>query len=222
MDDPWIPYQSAEARVRVYGPTWALPQGQYTCLAYLRQLASAWREYGGALCEEGTWDRLSVEARFERRRIFCVSFMRGVRGRLTREKAREAHDDPGGHALMRDELRTLEQWLAQGGVRWQRRSGPPALWSEDGYQAGLSARVRLGVRGGTRGPRGDHRVGHAEAAHPLLQSGAQRIMWTELTVREAYGRVAEPWEVANVMVFLASDNASYMTGETVSVSSQQA
>ena len=41
-----------------------------------------------------------------------------------------------------------------------------------------------------------------------------------ITTREAFGRAAEPWEVANVMVFLASDYASYMTGEVVSVSSQ--
>ena len=42
----------------------------------------------------------------------------------------------------------------------------------------------------------------------------------ELVGREAFGRSAEPWEVANVMVFLASDYASYLTGEVVSVSSQ--
>ena len=35
-----------------------------------------------------------------------------------------------------------------------------------------------------------------------------------------FGRAAEPWEVANVIVFLASDYATYMTGENVSVSSQ--
>mgnify|MGYP000427255934 CR=1 FL=1 len=44
----------------------------------------------------------------------------------------------------------------------------------------------------------------------------------ELKQREAFGRAAEPWEVANVMVMLASDYASYMTGEVVAVSSQQA
>ena len=41
-----------------------------------------------------------------------------------------------------------------------------------------------------------------------------------LQSKEAFGRAAEPWEVANVMVFLASDLSSYMTGEVVSVSSQ--
>jgi 3-oxoacyl-[acyl-carrier protein] reductase len=44
----------------------------------------------------------------------------------------------------------------------------------------------------------------------------------ELTAREAFGRYAEPWEVANVIVFLASGYSSYMTGEILSVSSQRA
>ena len=42
----------------------------------------------------------------------------------------------------------------------------------------------------------------------------------ELKQREAFGRAAEPWEVANVIVFLASGYSSYMTGEVVAVSSQ--
>jgi 3-oxoacyl-[acyl-carrier protein] reductase len=42
----------------------------------------------------------------------------------------------------------------------------------------------------------------------------------ELASREAFGRAATPGEVANVMVFLASDYAAYMTGEVISVSSQ--
>ncbi len=42
----------------------------------------------------------------------------------------------------------------------------------------------------------------------------------ELSRREAFGRGAEVGEVATVIAFLASDYASYMTGEVVSVSSQ--
>jgi len=49
--------------------------------------------------------------------------------------------------------------------------------------------------------------------------GAEELL-AELETREAFGRAAEPWEVANVIIFLASDLASYMTGEIVSVSSQ--
>jgi 3-oxoacyl-[acyl-carrier protein] reductase len=42
----------------------------------------------------------------------------------------------------------------------------------------------------------------------------------DLRARELFGRGAETWEVANVIVFLASDYSSYMSGEVVSVSSQ--
>ncbi|MGW1839525.1 SDR family oxidoreductase [Streptomyces sp. NPDC002067] len=58
------------------------------------------------------------------------------------------------------------------------------------------------------------------AMHPHLAKVAGAELLAELRTREAFGRAAEPWEVANVMVFLASDYASYLTGEVVSVSSQ--
>ena len=60
------------------------------------------------------------------------------------------------------------------------------------------------------------------AMHPFLAKVTTEELLGELTAQEAYGRPAEVWEVANVMVFLASDYASYMTGETVAVSSQRA
>jgi 3-oxoacyl-[acyl-carrier protein] reductase len=58
------------------------------------------------------------------------------------------------------------------------------------------------------------------AMHPFLSKVTSEELLADLTEREAFGRGAEPWEVANVIVFLASDYASYMTGEVVSVSSQ--
>ncbi len=58
------------------------------------------------------------------------------------------------------------------------------------------------------------------AVHKFLVKVTTQELLDQLTDREAFGRAAEPWEVANVIVFLASDYASYMTGETVSVSSQ--
>ncbi|MFE1414128.1 SDR family oxidoreductase [Streptomyces sp. NPDC058746] len=60
------------------------------------------------------------------------------------------------------------------------------------------------------------------AMHPHLVKVTSEELLAELTSREAFGRYAEPWEVANVIVFLASGYSSYMTGETVSVSSQHA
>ncbi|GAA4843488.1 SDR family oxidoreductase [Saccharopolyspora rosea] len=56
--------------------------------------------------------------------------------------------------------------------------------------------------------------------HPHLAKVTDEQTLAELTAREAFGRSAQPWEVANVIVFLASDYSTYLTGEVVSVSNQ--
>ena len=58
------------------------------------------------------------------------------------------------------------------------------------------------------------------AMHPHLVKVTTPELLEELTAREALGRYAEPWEVANVIVVLASGYSSYLTGEIVSVSNQ--
>ena len=58
------------------------------------------------------------------------------------------------------------------------------------------------------------------AMHAFLSKVTTDELLDELTTREAFGRAAEPWEVANVIAFLASGYATFMTGEVVSVSSQ--
>jgi 3-oxoacyl-[acyl-carrier protein] reductase len=58
------------------------------------------------------------------------------------------------------------------------------------------------------------------AMHEHLAKVTTDELLAHLGAREAFGRAALPWEVANVIVFLASDLASYLVGEVVSVSSQ--
>ena len=60
------------------------------------------------------------------------------------------------------------------------------------------------------------------AMHDFLKKASTPEELEALSKVEAFGRAAEVWEVANVMMFLASDYAGYMVGEIVSVSSQRA
>jgi 3-oxoacyl-[acyl-carrier protein] reductase len=60
------------------------------------------------------------------------------------------------------------------------------------------------------------------AMHAYLKKTASEDLLARLASQEAFGRPAEVWEMANIMVFLASDYASYLVGEVISASSQRA
>ena len=59
------------------------------------------------------------------------------------------------------------------------------------------------------------------AMNPHLSKTSSDELIAQLESKEAFGRGAEPWEIANIILFLASDLSSYMTGEVVSASSQR-
>jgi len=89
-------------------------------------------------------------------------------------------------------------------------------------KAGVMALTRCAaIEAATRGVR-INAVSPSLAMHANLAKVTSDELLAELTQREAFGRYAEPWEIANVIVFLASDYSSYMTGEVVSVSNQHA
>jgi 3-oxoacyl-[acyl-carrier protein] reductase len=58
------------------------------------------------------------------------------------------------------------------------------------------------------------------ARHKFLEKTSSSELLDRLAGGEAFGRAAEPWEVAATIAFLASDYSSYLTGEVISVSSQ--
>ena len=89
-------------------------------------------------------------------------------------------------------------------------------------KAGVMALTRCaGVEGAELGIR-VNAIAPSLAVHPFLHKVTSKELLAELESKEAYGRGSEVWEQANVMMFLASDYSSYMTGETISVSSQHA
>jgi 3-oxoacyl-[acyl-carrier protein] reductase len=87
-------------------------------------------------------------------------------------------------------------------------------------KAGVMALTRCAAIEAAPGNVRVNAVAPSLAVHEHLAKVMPQEAIDERVTREAFGRSAEPWEVANVIVFLASDYSAYMTGEVVSVSSQ--
>ncbi|HKC29526.1 MAG TPA: SDR family oxidoreductase [Jatrophihabitans sp.] len=123
----------------------------------------------------------------------------------------------------------LQRMVAQGGGGAIVNNASVIGWRAQAGQAHYAA-AKAGVMALTRCAALDaaphnirvNAVAPSLAMHPHLAKVTSEELLAELTKQEAFGRYAEPWEVANVMLFLASDYASYLTGEVVSVSSQHA
>jgi len=121
----------------------------------------------------------------------------------------------------------LRQLVAQGGGGAVVNNASVIGWRAQQGQAHYAA-AKAGVMALTRCAALDvaehgirvNAVSPSLAMHPHLAKVTSDELLAELTDREAFGRYAQPWEVANVMVFLASDYSSYLTGEVISVSSQ--
>jgi 3-oxoacyl-[acyl-carrier protein] reductase len=102
-------------------------------------------------------------------------------------------------------------------VGWRAQAGQSAYAAA---KAGVMAFTRcVAIEAAEAGVR-VNAVAPSLAMHEFLSKVTPDGLLEELEKREAFGRAAAPFEVANVMVFLASDYASYLTGEVVSVSSQ--
>ena len=121
----------------------------------------------------------------------------------------------------------VRQMLAQDGGGVVINNASVLGWRAQAGQAHYAA-AKAGVMAFTRCAAMDvapygirvNAVAPSLAMHPFLSKVTSADLLAELSGREAFGRAAQPWEVAAVMAFLASDYASYLTGEVVSVSSQ--
>jgi 3-oxoacyl-[acyl-carrier protein] reductase len=102
-------------------------------------------------------------------------------------------------------------------IGWRAQAGQSAYAAA---KAGVMALTRsAAMEGAPHGVR-VNAVSPSLAIHPFLSKVIAEEQLQELIELEAFKRSAETWEVANVIVFLASDYASYLTGEVLSVSSQ--
>jgi 3-oxoacyl-[acyl-carrier protein] reductase len=127
--------------------------------------------------------------------------------RCSREALRRLRDRGQGGAIVNNS--SVIGWRAQAGQAHYAAA-----------KAGVMALTRTAaVEGAPFGVR-VNAVAPSLAMHENLAKVTTDELLAELTAREAFGRAAEPWEIANVIVFLASDYASYLTGEVLSVSSQ--
>lgn len=121
----------------------------------------------------------------------------------------------------------VRQMIAQGGGGTVVNNASVLGWRAQAGQAHYAA-AKAGVMAFTRCAALDvaahgirvNAVAPSLAAHPFLSKVVSEEELAGLAAREAFGRAAEPWEVATVVVFLASDYSSYLTGEVISVSNQ--
>jgi 3-oxoacyl-[acyl-carrier protein] reductase len=127
--------------------------------------------------------------------------------RCTREALKRLKASGHGGAIVNNA--SVIGWRAQAGQSHYAaaKAGVMALTRTAAVEA-----VEFGVRVNAVAP--------SLAMHENLAKVTSDELLAELTAREAFGRAAEPWEIANVIIFLASDYASYLTGEVISVSSQ--
>ncbi len=87
-------------------------------------------------------------------------------------------------------------------------------------KAGVMALTRCAAMEGAPAGVRVNAVAPSLAMHANLEKVMDPAELAALVDREAFGRSATLDEVANVIVFLASDLSSYLTGEVISVSSQ--
>jgi len=102
-------------------------------------------------------------------------------------------------------------------IAWRAQAGQAAYGAA---KAGVSALTRAAALEAAPHNVRVNAVAPSLAMHPFLEKVMDADTLSGLVRLEAFGRSAETWEVANVIVFLASDYSAYMTGEVVSVSSQ--
>ena len=115
--------------------------------------------------------------------------------RCTRAALRQMVDQGGGGAIVNNA--SVLGWRAQAGQAHYAAA-----------KAGVMALTRCAALDVAEHGIRVNAVAPSLAMHPFLAKVTTEELLRELASKEAFGRAAQPWEVANVMVFLASDLAS--------------
>tara|TARA_B110000444_G_C18805044_1_gene579494 strand:- start:304 stop:1092 length:789 start_codon:yes stop_codon:yes gene_type:complete len=124
---------------------------------------------------------------------------------------------------------TLPVMIEQGGgviinissiCAWRAEAGQTAYGAS---KAGLLALTRCAAMETAQHNIRVNAVVPSLALHPYLEKvSSADFLQKMISQNEVFGRAAEPWEVGNTIVFLASDYSGFMTGESLSVSCRRA
>ena len=138
-------FTSGTNRILLYGRQSGVEVAEYLYNITIRQVEQQIEQHLSQLKQTNDWVSLSAGSKRSLRNSFASSAASAIDARLREMRNSNKKKDPTGTALMKTNQEEAMQWAKSRGVKW--RSGPSSRvgFSPEGYAAGKSVSLSLGV-----------------------------------------------------------------------------